>query len=772
MGNKGKELYEFGPFQLDPAKRVLLRDNQPVPLQLKAFETLLVLVRNGEQVVLKEDLMQAVWPDTFVEEGNLTQNIFVLRKTLGVKNGEQRYIDTIPGRGYRFAVKVRTVQEEAVPVQGSLRDTSPLIEKKTSHWAWLSVVATLVVAIIGGGVYWRSLRTPKLTEKDTVVVADFTNSTGDAVFDGTLRDGLSAQLEQSPFLNLLSEQRTAQALSLMSQPKDTRLTADLAREICQRTGSTAVLDGTIAQLGTQYLLVLKAVNCLNGDLLAEAEAQSPDKNHILDSLGKVALEIRGNLGESLASVQKYDAPPEDVTTTSLEALRSYSLGYRTMIAKSDYPAAIPFFQQAISLDPNFAMAYARLGINFYNLDEPARAEENLQKAYQLQGRLSEREKLYISASHDAMAIGNMEDARKTYELWQQLYPRDQFAIGNLGVVYSFLGQHDKALSAIQEAWKLNPGNALVFANLIGCYLNVNRFDEAKATALKASTLNLVSNFLDANLYLVDFAQHDTAGMAKQAAELLGKPGWEDLVLYYQSDTAAYQGRFSVARDFTRRAVDSAQRADKKETAATYMAEAAVREALVGNFPLAKQQARGALSLSDGKEVLGIAGTALGLAGSAVESAGIANDLDRRFPQDTVVQSNLLPTVLLAGDLPGGNTARLRQQLERPAPYELGQVSNSITFFLYLSYLRGEAYLAAGRQADAAREFRAILDHPGLVRNAPIGALAYVGLARAFASTQDATNAKAAYENFFALWKDADSGLPILRQAKAEYANLR
>jgi DNA-binding winged helix-turn-helix (wHTH) protein len=341
MANKGKELYEFGPFQLDPAKRVLLRDNQPVPLQLKAFETLLVLVRNGEQVVLKEDLMQAVWPDTFVEEGNLTQNIFVLRKTLGVRNGDQRYIDTIPGRGYRFAAKVRTVQEEAGPVQESLRDTSPLVEKKPSHRAWVSVVAALVAAVIGGGVYWRSLRTPKLTEKDTVVVADFTNSTGDPVFDGTLRDGLSAQLEQSPFLNLLSDQRTAQALSLMSQPKDTRLTAELAREICQRTGSTAVLDGTIAQLGTQYLLVLKAVSCVNGDLLADAEAQAPDKNHVLDSLGKVALEIRGKLGESLASVQKYDAPPEDVTTTSLDALRSYSLGYRTMIAKKRLPGHDP-----------------------------------------------------------------------------------------------------------------------------------------------------------------------------------------------------------------------------------------------------------------------------------------------------------------------------------------------------------------------------------------------------------------------------------------------
>ena len=482
--------------------------------------------------------------------------------------------------------------------------------------------------------------------------------------------------------------------------------------------------------------------------------------------------MRSKLGESLASVQKYDAPPEDVTTPSLEALQSYSLGYRTMIAKNDYPAAIPFFQQAISLDPNFAMAYARMGINFYNLDEPARAEENLQKAYELREKLSEREKLYIAASHDAMAIGNMEDARKTYELWQQLYPRDQFAIGNLGVVYGFLGEHNKALSAIEVAWKLNPGNALVYANLVVCNLNLNRFAEAQATALKAPALNLASNFLAANLYMVDFEQHDSAGMQKAAAQLLGKPGWEDLILYYESDTAAYEGRFSLARDFTRRAVDSAKRADKKETAATYEAESAVREALVQNFSLAGQQAKSALMLSNGKEVVALAGIALGLAGDSVESARLAHDLNRRFPRDTVVQSNLLPAVVLAAALHDRNAARVNEQLDSRPPYELGQVSISVTFSLYLSYLRGLAYLTANRQAEAAREFQLILDHPGLVRNAPIGALAPLGMARSYASHDDTSKSKTAYEEFFALWKDADSDLPILRQARTEYEHPR
>lgn len=773
MSHTGKELYEFGPFRLDPEKRLLLRDNQPVPLQLKAFETLLVLVRNSEQVVLKDDLMKSVWPDTFVEESNLAQNIFVLRKTLGEAAGEHRYIVTIPGRGYRFAVKIRVIsEEESLVVETHSRSRVVIEEKKSLHKVWRPVgVMAIAAALVGGVLYWRSHRAPKLTEKDSLVIADFANSTGDPIFDGTLRQGVSAQLEQSPFVNLLSDQRIAQTLSLMAQPKDARLTHESAREVCQRTGSAAVLNGSIALVGTQYLLTLRALNCANGESLASAQAQATDKNHVLDALGKLASEIRSKLGESLASVQKYDVPPEEVTTASLEALKAYSLGYRTMITKNDYPAAIPLFQQAISLDPNFAMAYARLGINFYNLDEYTRSAENLQKAYDLRERLSVREKLYIAASHDAMATGNMEAARKTYELWEQLYPRDQFAVGNLGVVYTFLGEYDKALAAIQAAWKLNPGNALVFSNIVVTYLHLNRPDEAKAMALKANALNLSSNFLHANLYMVDFAQHDTAGMEKEATELIGKPGWEDLMLYNQSDTAAYNGHFSQARELTRRAADSAQRADKKETAAAYEAESALREVLAGNLALAKRQANNALALSSGKEAVALSATALGLAGDSAYAARLAHDLDSRFPQDTVVQSNFLPTIRMATILGAGDASKVTEALAIATPYELGQTSQSVTFCLYPVYLRGEGYLAANRGTAAAAEFQKILDHPGVVQNEPIGALAHLGLGRAYALMGETSRAKAAYQDFLALWKEADRDVPILKQVKAENAKL-
>ena len=457
MSNGGKELYEFGPFRLDPAKRILLRDNHPVPLQMKAFETLLVLVRHSEQVVLKDDLMKAVWPNTFVEESNLAQNIFVLRKTLGQVSGNERYIVTIPGRGYRFVANVRTIsdQGESLVVESHSRTRLVIDEKSlskvspppikataTTHRPLLDVVlgVAIVSLVITAGGYFYLRHRPKLTDRDTVVLADFANTTGDPVFDGTLRQGLSAQLEQSPFLNLLSDQSIAQTLGLMAQPKDARLTHELAREVCQRTASAASLDGSIVQIGSQYLLVLQAVNCTDGEILASAEAQARNKDGVLTAMGKVASEMRRKLGESLSTVQKYDVPPEEVTTSSLEALKAYSLGSRTMISKNDYPAAIPLFQQAISLDPKFAMAYLRLGINFYNLEESDRAAENLQKAYDLREKLSEREKLYIAASHDAMAKGDMEAARKSYELWAQLYPRDQFAVGNLGVVYGFPGR--------------------------------------------------------------------------------------------------------------------------------------------------------------------------------------------------------------------------------------------------------------------------------------------------------------------------------------------
>ncbi|MGA7381209.1 MAG: protein kinase [Terriglobales bacterium] len=538
----------------------------------------------------------------------------------------------------------------------------------------------LVLAAIAGVFYFRSRPTTTgLGEKDSIVLAEFTNTTGDPVFDGTLRQGLSAQLEQSPFLNLLSDERVAQTLALMEQPKDARFTRELAHEVCQRTASAATIEGSISSLGSQYVVGLKAVNCRNGDVLANEQATANGKEQVLKALGEAAAKMREKLGESLASVQKYDAPAENVTTSSLEALQAYSLGIQAMEVKNDRAGAVPLFQRAISLDPNFAMAYARLGACYRNLGQNARAADNTRKAYELRERVSEREKFYIASHYEEQVTGDLEAARKTYELWAQTYPRDDIPPGNLGVIYQSLGEHDKLLAASQQSLKLSP-DGLSYSNLVNAYLGVNRLDEARATAQEAQAHNADSPTIHGLLYVVDFLQHDAPGMEREAAGLMGKPGVEDFILCTESDTAAYGGQFAKARELTRRASGSAQRADEKETAATYEAEAAVREALVGNVGLAKQQAQAALSLSTGRDVEALSAIALGLAGDSAQATRLTEDLAKRFPESTIVQLEYLPTIRAAAALKGGNAAKAIEALAPAVPYELGIAGSLLARF--------------------------------------------------------------------------------------------
>jgi serine/threonine protein kinase/tetratricopeptide (TPR) repeat protein len=628
----------------------------------------------------------------------------------------------------------------------------------------------LVAAAIGTWLYLRSRQgTTRLTEKDRVVLAEFTNTTADPVFDGTLRQGLSSQLEQSPFLSLLSDQGVAQTLALMAQPKDARLTRELAREVCQRTASTATIEGSISTLGSQYVIGLKAVNCRNGDVLADEQATASGKEQVLKALGEAATKIRAKLGESLASVQKYDAPAENVTTQSLEALQAYSLGYQAQMVKNDSSSAISLFQRAISLDPNFAMAYARLGTNYNNLRQTARAAENTRKAYELRERVSEREKFYIVSHYDNFVTGNLEATRKTYELWAQTYPRDDIPVGNLGVNYITCGDYNKALAAMQDMMKLDSGSGLSYSNLVSSYLQVNRLDEARATAQEAQAHNLDNPLIHFNLYNIDFLQHDAAGMKREAAALIGKPGFEDLMLSNESDAAAYEGQFAKARDLTRRASDSAQRADEKETAAAYEAEGAAREALVGNMGPARLQAQTALALSDAKNVEAGTAIALALAGDTAQATRQAADLAKRFPEDTIVQFEDLPMINAAVALQSGNGSKAVEALALAAPYELGAIGG-VT--LYPVYLRGEGYLAAHQGSAAAAEFQKIVDHPGIRPTFPEHSLSKLGLGRAYAMTGDTAKARTAYQDFLALWKDADPDIPILKEAKAEYAKLQ
>jgi serine/threonine protein kinase/Flp pilus assembly protein TadD len=644
----------------------------------------------------------------------------------------------------------------------------PAVKAPAKRWPWLTA-AVILIAAAGATYFFLHRRAPKLTEKDTIVLADFTNTTGDSVFDGTLRQGLSAQLEQSPFLSLVSDRRIAQTLALMSQPKDARLTQELGREVCQRTASAATIEGSIASLGNQYVLGLNALNCHNGDVLAQEQVTANGKEQVLKALGDAATKLREKLGESLASVRKYDVPAENVTTPSLEALQAYSLGYQAMLVKGDFPAAIPFYQRAVSLDSNFAMAYARLGTSYSNLGQPERGAESTRKSYELRDRTSELEKLYISSHYEQFATGNVEAARAAYELWAQTYPRDATPTNNLGVIYMILGQLDKALPAAREALRLEPGSAAAYANLAAVYLSLNRLDEAKATAREAQAHNVDGPAIHLNLYGVDFLQHDAAGMERDAAALMGKAGYEDQIFFFDSDTAAYGGELAKARKLTQRAADSAQRADDKEQAAGYKEEAAVREALVGNMALAKQEAQAALALANSKDVEAYSAIALGLAGDSAQAERLAADLGKRFPEDTIVQSQYLPMIRAAAALESGDAGKAVEALAAAAPYELGPQTK---LPLCPVYLRGDAYLAAKQGAAAAGEFQKILDHPGVVGNNVMGALAHLGLGRAYALAGDNAKAKTAYQDFFALWKNADPDIPILQQANAEYAKLK
>jgi eukaryotic-like serine/threonine-protein kinase len=718
-----------------------------------------------------------------------------------------------PARAVREYESIATVQTAAPPDGRGHGPEAPTRQEKgvtarQGRWIGLALVAVVGVAAAAGAyLFLRSRSTPKLTERDTLVLSDFTNTTGDPVFDGTLREGLSAQLEQSPFLNLLSDTRVAQTLALMAQPRDARLTPELAHEVCQRTASAASIEGSIANLGSQYVVGLKAVNCQSGDTLAEEQVTANGKEHVLKALGEAATKLREKLGESLASIREYDAPPKKVTTAKLEALRAYSVGWRMWMMNGDMAAAISSFGRAIKLDPAFAMAYVQLGNDYYSFGEIVRAADYIRKAYELRNRVSERERFYIEHEYYVFVTRDLEAAREVAELWIQAYPRDPTAYAALSGVYVLSGRPDKALVQSQESSTLAGPTGASYASLVILDLALYRLKDARATAQESINRGLDTPMLQIQLYLIDFLQHDTAAMERDAASLADKPGFEDIMLNYESDTATYFGQFVKARDLTQRAMESAERVGEEEEAASYEAEDAVREALVGNAALARQEAEQAVALSNGRDVEAISAIGLALAGDWHEAGHLADDLDRRFPNDTILQSDYLPMIRAGGFLGGSNASKEAgkavEALSTAALYEQADTSPTLDFALYPAYLRGQAYLAARKGAEAEAEFQKILDHPGIVLNTPIGALAHLGLGRAYAlearstavsAVRNAANvttgrtptgrgrlpvprpealakARAAYQGFFALWKDADPDIPILKRAKAEYAKL-
>src|SRR6266481_3016807 len=762
---RSRSILRFGTFEVDVRAGELRKQGVRIKLQEQPFHVLTVLLQRPDEVVTREELRSENWPaDTFVDfDNSLNTAINKLREALGDSADNPRFIETLPRRGYRFIVPV-------TGVDGTTRGTTTGASapwRPSSRKIVVAAAIAVLAAGTAGGLLWRARQLRHLTEKDTIVLGDFANSTGDVVFDGTLREGLSVELEQSPFLSLVSEEGIRQTLRMMERPPNTRLTPEITREVCQRTSSAAALDGSIALIGTRYNLILKAVNCANGDLLASTEAQANDKSRVLDALGKVASGMRRKLGESLSTLQKYNTPLEQATTPSLEALQAYTLGGKS----GDFPTAIPFFQRAVQLDPDFAMAYDQLGGAYQSIGETTMGAENTRKAFELRGRVSELEKLAIEGDYYRGVTGNLLNAKRSYALGEQIYPREPSFRGGLGLIYMALGQYESALKEHQEALRLLPYDGVAFRFVAFTYLLLDRVEDAAATAREARAKGLDSA-LGPTVYLIAFYQNDAPEMARQVVAAAGKTGEEDLLLALNADTAAYFGHLRRARELSRQASNSARRAGENEASATYENVAALREGLFGNADKAREQIKVARPLpSEGDPYYGLA-LALAYAGNANGVQRLVEDFNERFPEDMTVQ--YLPILRAKLALMHSNPQQALNDLELAAPYELGLPA--IGFYnwpnLYPVYVRGEAYLAARKGSEAAAEFQKILNHRGIVLNEPIGALAHLQLGRAYAMQGDTAKSRAAYQDFLTLWKDADPDIPIFKQAKAEYAKLQ
>jgi eukaryotic-like serine/threonine-protein kinase len=645
----------------------------------------------------------------------------------------------------------------------------PVARRRKLWTLFISAAVVLVAGLIGAGLYFRHLATP-LTEKDNIVLADFVNSTGEAVFDDALKQGLAVQLEQSPFLNILAEQKVRETLQLMGRSPNERVTQEVGREICLRTGSKALLVGSIYRVGSQYIVGLNTANCTTGETLAKEQAEAANKEEVVKALSKAASSMRTKLGESIASVQKFDVPIE-ATTSSLEALKTFSMGVRTGEENGD-AQAIPFFKRAIEIDPKFALAYAALGTSYANLGQASLAAETQKKAYELRERVSERERLRISAYYYAFVTGELEKEAQTYELWIQSYPRDAIPHRDLGANSSALGQYDKSVAEAEEALRLEPNNGVNYFNLGQNQLALNRPDDARVTFEHALAHKLDGSFLRLEMYYLAFVRGDSTQMQEHVAWGAGKPGAEDPLLSAQSDTEGYYGRLTRAREFSRRAVDAALRADSKETAALWQVNAAVREGELGNVIESKRDVTSALTLAAGRDVKVLAALALARCGDTARAKTIVGELEKSDPSNTVLKLYWVPTINAAIELGGSNSAQSLVSLEAAAPSELGTPPPFQLGTMYPVYVRGQAYLMAHNGAAAATEFQKFLDHRGIVLNFQLGALAHLQLGRAYALQGNIAKAKTAYQDFFAIWKDADPDIPILKEAKAEYAKLQ
>lgn len=790
--------WEFGSFRLDAAQRLLFRHGELVPRSRKAVEILLLLVERHDQLVEKEELMRTVWPDAFVEESNVAVHISQLRKTLGAEDGYR--IDTIPRRGYRFVGTVQRgdsgmgssestavappLRPFATPVEESKETLNSLPElaaasskpslPRKSTLLWLLAGLVTLVVLAAAFLALRQNRgtkqpppsnlAPLSSAKHGVVLAQIANNTGGPVFETTLHEAMITELEQSPYITLIPESRLQASIKLMGKRPDEPVTGDLARELCQRNDGEAVIDGWIAKLGSQYVIGVRAVNCRTGDHLSDLQTTATAKETVLKALGDITGQLRARLGESLTTIQKFDTPIEEATTSSLEALQAYSIGRQIMVQKGEPAACIPFFEKAIRVDPSFAIAYAALGNAYSDVGATGRATDNIRKAYELRAHVSEHERLYIESHYYQFVTGDLVKASQVYETWAATYPNDEAPKTNLAAIYSEMGKFDRSLELARQANAVSMHDGQTYANLVDAYISLNQPDQAVAIARQAQAENHDSSILRLYLYDAAYLQRDNAEMQKQLNWASGEPGVEDAFLDDHANVLASMGQLRQAREMTDRAAEAARRADEKETAAAYEVNESQREALFGNDAVAQKAASLALSLANDRETRYGAAVAFAFSGEVARAETIAGQLDKEFPDDTFVQYLFLPTIRGAIAVREKDPARAIKSLEPARAYEAG-----IEGGLLPVYIRGVAYLQSGDGDKSAQEFRKIMDRPGVVLNAPIGPLARLQIARAFVLQGNLPQAKSGYDDFLNRWKDADRDIPILQAAQKEYA---
>ena len=786
---KPRRIVRFGTFEADLEEAKLTKAGLRIRLQEQPFQILALLLERPGQMVTREEIQQRLWSgNTFVEfDDALNTAVRKLRTALGDLADNPRFVETVPRRGYRFIAPVNIpstptpfappeapTESEAVPTETALHpidepEVRPTPSRRLWTYALLGIIALLLV---GSGLYRHSRRNAfHISSDDKIVLADFVNTTGEPIFDDALRKALEVGLEQSPSINVVSDRKTALIVQQMGHSQEERITGRTAIEVCQRAGGKLTVQGSISSLGTEYLVDLAAIRCDTGDPIAHQEAEPKRKEDVVDALGRLTAQLRARMGESLPSIRKFNVPLELATTPSLEALSAYSTALSTWDKKGDL-ASIPFFQKAIALDPNFAMAYHGVSAIYHNLGETDLARETATKAYVLRTRVTESERIPIEAVYAQYVTGDLNQAAQVYEDAVRDYPNSAGARNHLGSTYSSLGEYEKAANSYLDALRLDPGRATTYANLAANYLALNRFADAKRTLEEADQRQLQTDYLLQVKYWYAFLQNDQTGMQQvllQASEL---PNAQSLLLATEAGTEAYYGHLQKARELSRIAADQMQHDKDTESAASALAEAALRDAEMGSPAPARQFLAQALKLNHTENVIVLAALVDARSGDLRSAQGLAEQLQQQFPQATFIQHYWLPVIRAEIDLQQKRAGKAIDDLVPSLGIELSTPASLTVTTLYPAYIRGQAYLALGDGAKAAVEFQKIIDHPGVSLNSPLSALAFVEVARAYTLAGDPAKARQAYQKFLQLWKTSDPGIPIFQEVKAEDSKLR